>query len=54
MKRLTAKVALITGAASGIGCACATRFATEGARVILTDINDGREVAAGIASQGLT
>lgn len=40
MKRLTNKIALITGAAQGIGQAIAKRFAEEGARVILTDIND--------------
>jgi glucose 1-dehydrogenase len=37
--RLTGKCAIITGAAGGIGLACAQRFAQEGARVFITDIN---------------
>lgn len=36
--RLTGKIALISGAASGIGAACARRFVEEGARVVLADI----------------
>ena len=37
--RLNAKVAMITGAASGIGLATAQRFAREGARVVLADLD---------------
>ncbi|NVN35787.1 SDR family NAD(P)-dependent oxidoreductase [Komagataeibacter swingsii] len=37
--RIQDKVALITGAASGIGRATAERFAAEGARLALTDLN---------------
>jgi len=38
--RLAGKAAVITGAASGIGRASALRFAAEGARVILADIEE--------------
>ncbi len=38
--RLAGKVAIVTGAASGFGEGIARRFAEEGARVVLADIND--------------
>jgi NAD(P)-dependent dehydrogenase (short-subunit alcohol dehydrogenase family) len=41
MKRLEDKVAIITGAASGMGKAMALLFAKEGAKVIVSDINQG-------------
>jgi NAD(P)-dependent dehydrogenase (short-subunit alcohol dehydrogenase family) len=44
--RLTGKVAVITGAASGIGLAIATRFAAEGAAVVAGDWNAPRLEAA--------
>ncbi len=40
MGALQDKVAIITGAASGIGLACAERFAREGAVVVGTDLNE--------------
>ena len=44
--RLTAKVALITGAARGIGRATATRFYEEGCKVVRTDIADAAGIEA--------
>jgi NAD(P)-dependent dehydrogenase (short-subunit alcohol dehydrogenase family) len=45
--RLEGRVAVITGAASGIGLATARRFAAEGARVVVVDVNlDAGKVAA--------
>ena len=48
------KVAIVTGAASGIGAACAEVLAREGARVVLTDLDDarGEAVAARIRERG--
>ena len=48
MGRLDGKVAIITGAAQGMGEAHARRFVAEGAQVVMTDINDeqGEKIAA--------
>jgi NAD(P)-dependent dehydrogenase (short-subunit alcohol dehydrogenase family) len=42
LQRLADKVAIITGAGSGIGKACAKRFAEEGAKLVLNDISQTR------------
>jgi NAD(P)-dependent dehydrogenase (short-subunit alcohol dehydrogenase family) len=46
MPKLANKVAIVTGAAQGIGLGIARVFASEGARVILSDVNDAAGAAA--------
>jgi NAD(P)-dependent dehydrogenase (short-subunit alcohol dehydrogenase family) len=54
--RIEGKVALVTGAASGIGEATAELFAREGARVVVADVQDelGRQVVERIRQAGGT
>jgi NAD(P)-dependent dehydrogenase (short-subunit alcohol dehydrogenase family) len=52
--QLSGKVAIVTGAANGIGRAIARAFAREGAKVVLADVDEagGEKVAADIAADG--
>ena len=52
--RLQDQVAIVTGAATGIGLACAERFALEGAKVVLSDVDAavGEEAAEAIQAGG--
>jgi len=55
MKRLQGKVCIVTGAALGIGRACALRLADEGARVALFDVLDapGRALCMELRQNGV-
>lgn len=55
MARLEGKVAIITGAAQGMGAAHAQKFIKEGAKVVLTDLNEekGKALAAELGSNAL-
>ena len=49
MGRLSGRTAIVTGGAKGIGRHYSVALAREGARVMIADIADGSELAAGIA-----
>ena len=52
--RLEDRIAVVTGAAQGIGAACARAFAAEGARVVVSDVNEdaGAALVRTIAADG--
>ncbi len=54
--KLSGKVAIVTGAASGIGRASAIAFAREGAKVVVVDVDSrrGEETEAAIRAEGCT
>ena len=51
MARLDGRVAILTGGAKGIGRHYAQRLAGEGARLMIADIADGKELAEVIAQK---
>src|SRR3954453_16045060 len=51
MGRLSGKVAIVTGAASGIGKAAVELFRSEGATVVGADVSDGTDVRADAGSE---
>jgi NAD(P)-dependent dehydrogenase (short-subunit alcohol dehydrogenase family) len=52
--RLAGQVAVVTGAARGLGLGIATRLAAEGARVVIADISETVHDAAGAIRPGVT
>src|SRR3954468_8302899 len=54
MKELKGKVAVVTGAASGLGRAMALAFADEGMHVALADVTDMSDVFAAVEAKGVS
>ena len=54
MGQVDGKIAIVTGGASGIGAACAATLAREGAKVVVTDLDDtgGRDLVDKINGAG--
>ncbi|MCR9106505.1 MAG: glucose 1-dehydrogenase [Gammaproteobacteria bacterium] len=52
MAQLQDKVAIVTGAARGLGRAYAEALAAEGAAILVADLNDGADTVAAITAQG--
>ena len=50
--RLKEKVAVVTGAAQGIGAAFAAGFAKEGAKIVIADILEGTEAVDAVEKAG--
>jgi NAD(P)-dependent dehydrogenase (short-subunit alcohol dehydrogenase family) len=51
MARLDGRVAIVTGGAKGIGRHYSVALAANGARVMIADVADGKEVADEIAAK---
>ena len=53
MQRFTGRTVIVTGAASGIGLGCAQRFSSEGANLVMCDVDEGKlkDVAAALPAE---